>query len=282
MNTKRDEDILIVELDGVLDSHTAADFKVWLEEKLLQGLRAFALDCRNLKYLSSKGIGAILEIHNLAVMKNAAFVLFRVSNEVKRLLEFLKVTDEVRVFERFDDALPVLSEFPVIDNQKTEQSEINFPSEADLEEEVSEVIKSDEDQYQPRQTKVEVSRASSVYNPKSTKENSSSDSVEEEKKIVNKNNSIENLTVNETQVNKSVEIDNEQDNQDLDLTSHIDSEITEIPHNVEAVKEKENLDIPSLMTLKVVPCPNCNIQLRVSKPGKYLCPTCRVKFQYPF
>ena len=32
----------------------------------------------------------------------------------------------------------------------------------------------------------------------------------------------------------------------------------------------------------VVFCPNCGARLRVQQAGKYLCPSCRTKFQYPF
>ena len=50
----------------------------------------------------------------------------------------------------------------------------------------------------------------------------------------------------------------------------------------EPVEKTEKPVVATSFEPKLIFCPNCGVQLRVTKPGGYLCPSCRVKFQYPF
>lgn len=112
INTSIKKDIVVIELEGALDSHTASDFKLWFNEKLHDGYRSFALDGLCLEYLSSAGISAILDVQNQIQQHEGALLLFNLSSEVKALLKFLGTQDKLTVVENYEAALEQLGQNP--------------------------------------------------------------------------------------------------------------------------------------------------------------------------
>ena len=99
INTDKEKNVLLVEIDGVLDSHTASDFKSWVEEKIIEGYSAFGFNCKNLKYISSRGISSLIEISQILEKRKGRIGLFHVSPEVKNLLSFLQLNDKIPTAE---------------------------------------------------------------------------------------------------------------------------------------------------------------------------------------
>lgn len=99
IKTDKEKNVLLVEIDGVLDSHTASDFKSWVEEKIIEGYSAFGFNCKNLKYISSRGISSLIEISQILEKRKGRIGLFHVSPEVKNLLSFLQLNDKIPTAE---------------------------------------------------------------------------------------------------------------------------------------------------------------------------------------
>ena len=99
IKTDKEKNVLLVEIDGVLDSHTASDFKSWVEEKIIEGYSAFGFNCKNLKYISSRGISSLIEISQILEKRKGHIGLFHVSPEVKNLLSFLQLNDKIPTAE---------------------------------------------------------------------------------------------------------------------------------------------------------------------------------------
>jgi len=110
INTSVKKDIVVIELEGALDSHTALDFKRWFDEKLHEGYRSFALDGLCLEYLSSAGISAILDVQEHIRQQEGVLLLFNLSSEVKALLKFLGTHEKLTVVENYESALEKLGQ----------------------------------------------------------------------------------------------------------------------------------------------------------------------------
>lgn len=157
LNTATQKDILQVELEGALDSQTSADFKAWVEEKMLEGYRAFAFDCLGLQYISSRGISVLLELKKLLSTRQGDLVLYQVSAEVQKLLEFLQVTTKIQICENSEEAYRQLADInkaqPEPEPARTPSS-VHLKTDAELESdaETEQKKREEENQKQNKQT----------------------------------------------------------------------------------------------------------------------------------
>lgn len=101
IKTSYQSGILNIELYGAFDSLTSPDFKQWLTDKSITGYHYFALNCRGLEYISSRGIGMLVELHNVLNEGQTRLMLYHVSNEVLNLLEFLKINRNLPIAETY-------------------------------------------------------------------------------------------------------------------------------------------------------------------------------------
>ena len=108
-NTAFDKEILVIELEGSLDSHSAADFRAWFNEKIGAGYRAFAIDCLCLEFISSAGITALIDVQNLLQNQGGKVVLFQLSGETRQLLRFLQLEKKIQLVADYDDAIAALT-----------------------------------------------------------------------------------------------------------------------------------------------------------------------------
>ena len=58
-----DQNVMIVRVDGGLDSQNANDFRQAVEKLIEGGIRCLILDCEQMHFISSYGIGVILRLH---------------------------------------------------------------------------------------------------------------------------------------------------------------------------------------------------------------------------
>lgn len=135
MNADIQGSILIIEIEGALDSRTAFDFRSWILEKILQGHREILLNFRDLEYLSSAGISCLLEIQKTIKSQQGKFAITQASPEVEKLLAFFGILREIPLVanvEEFKNLVPKDGESPIQLNEslpKTEASETLSPQE---------------------------------------------------------------------------------------------------------------------------------------------------------
>lgn len=108
-NTALKHDVIVIELEGALDSHSAADFRSWFQEKLTAGYRAFALDCLCLEYVSSSGITSLIDLQNTVAAQNGKVVLYQLSSETRQLIKFLNLDKKLNLVSEYDDAISALT-----------------------------------------------------------------------------------------------------------------------------------------------------------------------------
>ena len=85
-----EDDILLIEVGGALDSYTARDFFDCLESEIEKGHQKIIVACANLTELSSSGLAALVRAHarmkkvngdvRLAGLKGAAMGVLRITH----------------------------------------------------------------------------------------------------------------------------------------------------------------------------------------------------------
>ena len=95
-----DKSVLIMSADGGLNADTAADFVNQLEDLIDYGVKKMIIDCTNLTYISSYGIGVLVRLHN-RMQKYGGHVKFASPPSV--VLHALTLTRLSKLFEIYAD-----------------------------------------------------------------------------------------------------------------------------------------------------------------------------------
>ena len=100
--------IFVAEIQGVLDSQCAEDFRIWFEEKIKKGYAYIALDLLDMEFISSMGIGALVDVARLVKNVEGRLVLFNLNYEVKNIISFLKLDEAFIISENAEEAIQEL------------------------------------------------------------------------------------------------------------------------------------------------------------------------------
>ena len=106
---QRDGDITILRLEGELDPYTAQDFLDGVADLIEKGNRKIIVDCDNLNYISSLGLGALVRVHarmkrrggdvKVTGLKGPVADVFRVTMLYKVFSMYESVNDAVKDFQ---------------------------------------------------------------------------------------------------------------------------------------------------------------------------------------
>ncbi|HRP69728.1 MAG TPA: STAS domain-containing protein [Turneriella sp.] len=277
-NTALTEDILVIELEGALDSNSAADFRTWFNEKIRVGFRAFALDCLCLEYISSAGISALIDLQNQLKVQNGKLVLYQLSSETRQLLRFLQIDAKLNLCSDYDAALQMLTGIKRVEKENlstppaTENGGVAMVGVEELRVlEQTESIASTTP-VQPAETPPihEHNPNEVVVEEQLTQEKRGLHPIQETSAAVDvQTSTTENkidIGVNPTHATTLAE------KEGAPPTAPVDWEET-------PVREAQELKIDAAAK-RLITCPNCRNVLRLSVPGDYLCPSCRFRFTY--
>ncbi|MCX7633947.1 MAG: anti-sigma factor antagonist [Turneriella sp.] len=242
LNTSAEKDILVLELEGALDSLSAADFRRYFRQKLAEGFRAFALDCLCLEYISSAGIAALIELHTQLSAAKAKMVLYQLSTETRQLLRFLGLEQKLPIVDDYDQAIAALAGYPRVIPEK-------------------DMVSPDELRLAELQEKTPPTSISEAPEKKETleeqKQKNGDDSFFLEEKIGGTKTFEPKLAPAPSQ----------------SLAAPGSATTKQAIPEAQELKLRED-------PKKLISCPNCHAVLRVGVPGDYLCPACRFRFVY--
>ncbi len=110
-------DITLVKLAGPVDSATFDTYK----EALDQLCRAetsprLVIDCRDLSYINSKGIGLLASLHRMVMIQMGKIALFGLSSRIRKTLELLGLGKRLRIYETQEEAV---ASFPSVSENAT-------------------------------------------------------------------------------------------------------------------------------------------------------------------
>ena len=94
VDLKKDGELLFVDLQGDLDINSNKEFKEKVNS--VQGIKKIIVNCENLSYIDSTGLGAIISIYKNIKEKGEKLVITGLKPHIKKI--FL-ITDLDKVFE---------------------------------------------------------------------------------------------------------------------------------------------------------------------------------------
>ncbi|WP_455060791.1 STAS domain-containing protein [Parvimonas micra] len=94
VDLKKDGELLFVDLQGDLDINSNKEFKEKVNS--VQGIKKIIVNCENLSYIDSTGLGAFISIYKNIKEKGEKLVITGLKPHIKKI--FL-ITDLDKVFE---------------------------------------------------------------------------------------------------------------------------------------------------------------------------------------
>lgn len=106
----RDMDgVAVVQPEGFVNAHTVRQFESALEDLVAEGRYTILLDCRDLNYISSAGLGAIMGLIEPIREHGGDILLCDLQKNVFSIFETLGFTQLYRVFGTRAEALDAVS-----------------------------------------------------------------------------------------------------------------------------------------------------------------------------
>lgn len=110
VNDKKKIKVTYIKLDGYVDAETAVDFENSLQALLNQGKRLVLLDCREIRYVSDAGIGALISAQRLFREGKSCLVFYNLSEEVAQVARFLNLHEELNLAQDRKKALQIVAQ----------------------------------------------------------------------------------------------------------------------------------------------------------------------------
>lgn len=103
------DDIMVISFYGELHSvqTDAITFKV---NELVKQTDKIILNCSDLEYIDSKGLGCLIRINNHLKDLNKKMIICCVSGKVKKVFDLTRFNDYIEIFENINDALDFFRE----------------------------------------------------------------------------------------------------------------------------------------------------------------------------
>jgi len=101
----RRNDVLVVALKGRLDAVSAPSVRIDLQERIDQGKRRIALDAAGLTYISSSGLGLMLQVAKQLEARSGRMVLCALQEPVKRIFQIAGFTALFGILSSSEEAI---------------------------------------------------------------------------------------------------------------------------------------------------------------------------------
>ena len=96
---------IIVSLKGELDAHSSVVASNVLEGAAESGMACLLIVCRQLSYISSGGIGVILSVYHLCLLKQTNLTLFGMQPKIRNVFEVLGMDKVLNVAVSKEEAM---------------------------------------------------------------------------------------------------------------------------------------------------------------------------------
>lgn len=109
---KHHRNIVIAELQGELDHHTAETVRQELDEALMKASAKYLIvNAKNLDFMDSSGIGVIIGRYKLIKAKQGKMLICNMNETISKLLELSGI---FKIIDTFEDESAALSSLEVI------------------------------------------------------------------------------------------------------------------------------------------------------------------------
>jgi len=100
--------VAVLRPEGFINAHTVRQFEAALEALVREARFTILLDCRDLNYISSAGLGAIMGLIEPVRANGGDILLCDLQKDVHEIFDTLGFTQLYRVFATRDEALQCL------------------------------------------------------------------------------------------------------------------------------------------------------------------------------
>jgi anti-sigma B factor antagonist len=97
--------VAIVEPVGYINAHTAKDFEITLQDLVLNSKHNIVINCRNLSYIASAGLGAIMGFIDVIRENDGDIRICSMNETVFNIFDVLGFTHLYSIFETEDRAI---------------------------------------------------------------------------------------------------------------------------------------------------------------------------------
>ncbi len=102
--------IIIIDIDGVLNSETARALESNIDSLLAQGKKSIILNGSGLSYITSNGIGSLLNVAKKIQDQGGNIALVELNDEVEALMSVLQISKFLNIFPSKQDAIESFKE----------------------------------------------------------------------------------------------------------------------------------------------------------------------------
>ena len=106
VNIKADGNIVIISIEGSIDSKTAGDLQSQIMEKVSETNNVL-LDLTKVDYVSSAGLRVLLMIYRQIKSKNGKVILVGVSEEIRDVMSMTGFINFFEITDNIDNALKI-------------------------------------------------------------------------------------------------------------------------------------------------------------------------------
>jgi anti-sigma B factor antagonist len=103
------EGVAVMQPEGFINAHTVRQFESALEDLVKSGRFTILLDCQELSYISSAGLGAIMGLIEPIRASGGDILLCNPQRNVHSIFDTLGFTQLYRVFDSREEALLALA-----------------------------------------------------------------------------------------------------------------------------------------------------------------------------
>ncbi|BBB32066.1 anti-sigma B factor antagonist [Thermotomaculum hydrothermale] len=102
---ERIEKVTVLKIKGAINAHTVNEFEKTLEQCVENREYYLLIDCKELDYISSAGLGALMGVIEKIKSNNGDIKLCNTSNSVYRVFDILGFTELFEIFNSLEEGL---------------------------------------------------------------------------------------------------------------------------------------------------------------------------------
>ena len=97
--------VVVLRVRGYLDAHTSPRFEEVLGQVAAEGCAEIVVDCSQLDYISSAGLGLLIDAHRSARARQGQVRVASMSVAIAQIFDILGFSKVIPVFHSLEDAL---------------------------------------------------------------------------------------------------------------------------------------------------------------------------------
>ncbi len=110
LNVSKEKGITILEVQGDINAHTVNEFEKKLHQIVENNNYKILIDCKNLDYISSAGLGALMGVIETVKNNGGDIKLCNTSPSVYRVFDILGFTELFKIYPSLEEGLKAFEE----------------------------------------------------------------------------------------------------------------------------------------------------------------------------